>query len=157
RPPLSKGYLLGTEDRDSVFVKAPEWYADNDIEVDVANGSAVASIDRDRHLITLADDRHLPYDRLLLTTGARARTLDIPGADARGIHYLRTLEDSMALKKTLAEGGHTVIVIGAGWIGLELAAAARSSNNEVTVVARGDVPLAAALGAELGGVFRALH
>ncbi|TQL47056.1 NAD/ferredoxin-dependent reductase-like protein [Homoserinimonas aerilata] len=157
RPPLSKGYLLGKEDRDSVFVKPAEWYAENDVEVDVAEGSRVASVDLAGHHVTLTDDRTLPYDRLLLATGAQPRRLDVPGADARGIHYLRTLENSLELKKALSDGGRRVVVIGAGWIGLELAAAARGYNNEVTVVGHGDTPLAAALGTELGTMFKQLH
>lgn len=153
RPPLSKELMLGKDGRDSVFVHPDAWYHDQHIVV--ATGERVASLGD--HVVTLTGGREVPFDRLLLATGSTPRRLDLPGSDADGIHTLRTLDDSEALKSALEGGGKKVVVVGAGWIGLELAAAATTYGNEVTVVAPGRVPLASALGDELGTMFRELH
>jgi NADPH-dependent 2,4-dienoyl-CoA reductase/sulfur reductase-like enzyme len=153
RPPLSKELMLGKDGRDSVFVHPAAWYREKHIVL--ATGERVAGLGD--HVVTLAGGREVPFDRLLLATGSTPRRLDVPGADAGGIHTLRTIDDSEALKAVLEGGGRRVVVIGAGWIGLELAAAARTYGNDVTVVAPGTVPLARALGDELGTRFRELH
>jgi NADPH-dependent 2,4-dienoyl-CoA reductase/sulfur reductase-like enzyme len=153
RPPLSKELMLGKDPRDSVFVHPEAWYREKHIVV--STGERVERLGD--HVVTLAGGREVPYDRLLLATGSTPRRLDLPGGDAHGIHTLRTLDDSEALKSRLEGGGSRVVVIGAGWIGLELAAAARTYGNDVTVVAPGRVPLASALGDELGTMFRELH
>ncbi|GAA2071692.1 FAD-dependent oxidoreductase [Pseudolysinimonas kribbensis] len=153
RPPLSKAYLTGQDDRDSVFVHPAQWYRDQDVEVSL--GAHVDRIDDGR--VVLAGGEEVPFDRLLIATGAVPRRLHLPGSDADGIHYLRTLDDSEALKAVLAEPGHHVVVVGSGWIGLELAAAARGAGQDVTVVAPEQVPLAGPLGTELGTMFRELH
>jgi NADPH-dependent 2,4-dienoyl-CoA reductase/sulfur reductase-like enzyme len=107
--------------------------------------------------VTLAGGETVPYDRLLLATGAEPRRLSIPGADAHGIHSLRTLENSEGLRDALASGSKRVAVVGAGWIGLEVAAAARTYGNDVVVIGREKVPLEGPLGDELGSVFQRLH
>ncbi|MCU1439323.1 MAG: FAD-dependent oxidoreductase [Rhodoglobus sp.] len=155
RPPLSKEYFAGKEDKSSIFVHPEEWYRDNAIAL--TTGVRATGLDPRAHELTLHDGRVVGYDRLLLATGATPRRLDAAGGGAAGIHYLRTVEDSERLRDALAEGGRQVVVIGGGWIGLELAAGARSYGNEVTVVMRDAVPLESALGAELGTMFRELH
>lgn len=136
RPPLSKGYLLGKEERDSVFVHEPAWYARNDIELHL--GETVDAIDRTAKTVRFGEDGTVVrYDKLLLATGAEPRRLDIPGTDLAGVHHLRRLAHAERLKGVLAtlgrDNGHLVIA-GAGWIGLEVAAAAREYGAEVTVV-----------------------
>jgi NADPH-dependent 2,4-dienoyl-CoA reductase/sulfur reductase-like enzyme len=154
RPPLSKGYLLGKDGRESIFPLADGWYAGHD--VDLRRGVTVASIDRTGHRISLAGGDSLPYDRLLITTGASPRRLDIPGADLDGVRYLRTVGDSERLAAALRGGGR-VVIAGVGWIGLETAAAAREFGCEVTVVEPESGVLRRALGPELGEVFADLH
>ncbi|MBW8703628.1 Putidaredoxin reductase [Streptomyces sp. MBT84] len=159
RPPLSKGYLLGKEERDSVFVHEPAWYARNDVELHL--GQTVDAIDRGAKTVRFGDDGTLVhYDKLLLATGAEPRRLDIPGTDLAGVHHLRRLAHAERLKGVLTslgrDNGHLVIA-GAGWIGLEVAAAAREYGAEVTVVEHGPTPLHTVLGPELGNVFAELH
>ncbi len=158
RPPLSKGYLLGQDERDSVFVHEPAWYAEHDIELHL--GQPVTALDRAAKTVTLGDGTSLGYDKLLLATGAEPRRLDVPGTDLAGVHHLRRLAHAERLRSVLTslgrDNGHLVIA-GAGWIGLEVAAAARSFGAEVTVVEPDPTPLHAALGPELGGVFADLH
>jgi len=155
RPPLSKGYLQGSEERDAAFVHSEEWYGEHGVEL--STSARVASIDRQAGSVRLSDGETVPYDRLLLATGAQPRRLSIPGADARGIHYLRTLENSEELRDALAAGSKRVAIVGAGWIGLEIAAAARGYGNDVVVIGREKIPLEGPLGDELGLVFQRLH
>jgi 3-phenylpropionate/trans-cinnamate dioxygenase ferredoxin reductase subunit len=155
RPPLSKEYFAGKDEKSSIFVHPQEWYRDNAIEV--TTGVRATELHPDAHELTLDDGHVLGYDRLLLATGATPRRLEVAGSEAAGIHYVRTVEDSERLRDALAEGRRRVVVIGAGWIGLELAAGARTYGNEVTVVMRDAVPLESALGVELGTMFRELH
>ncbi|MET9169982.1 FAD-dependent oxidoreductase [Streptomyces misionensis] len=159
RPPLSKGFLLGKEERDSVFVHEPAWYAQHDIELHL--GQSVDRIDRTAKTVRYGDDGTLVrYDKLLLATGAEPRRLDIPGTDLAGVHHLRRLAHAERLKGVLAslgrDNGHLVIA-GAGWIGLEIAAAAREYGAEVTVIEPERTPLHGVLGPELGNVFAQLH
>jgi NADPH-dependent 2,4-dienoyl-CoA reductase/sulfur reductase-like enzyme len=154
RPPLSKGYLLGKDGRESIFPLADGWYAEHD--VDLRRGVTVMSIDRAGHRVTLEDGQSVPYDRLLITTGASPRRLNIPGADLDGVRYLRTVGNSERLAAALRGGGQ-VVIAGAGWIGLETAAAAREYGCEVTVVEPESGVLQRALGPELGEVFADLH
>jgi NADPH-dependent 2,4-dienoyl-CoA reductase/sulfur reductase-like enzyme len=155
RPPLSKQYLLGRADRDSVFVHDAGWYAEHD--VDLRTGVRAARLDPAAHRLTLDTGEELGYARLLLATGASPRRLPVPGADLDGVRYLRTLADADRLGTDLAAGGRRVVVVGAGWIGLEVAAAARSHGNDVTVVEPQPTPLHAVLGAQMGRVFARLH
>lgn len=159
RPPLSKGYLLGKDQRDSVFVHEPAWYARNDVELHL--GQTVDAIDRAARTVRYGDDGTLVrYDKLLLATGAEPRRLDVPGTGLVGVHHLRRLAHADRLKGVLTtlgrDNGHLVIA-GAGWIGLETAAAARSYGAEVTVIEPLPTPLHSVLGPELGAVFGELH
>lgn len=158
RPPLSKGYLAGKEERESVFVHEPSWYAASDIELHL--GQPAVQLDRDAKKVVLGDGTALPYDKLLLATGAEPRRLDIPGTELVGVHHLRRLAHAERLRKTLAglgrDNGH-LLIAGAGWIGLEVAAAARGYGAEVTVIEPEATPLHAVLGPEIGRLFADLH
>jgi 3-phenylpropionate/trans-cinnamate dioxygenase ferredoxin reductase component len=155
RPPLSKDYLLGKADRESPRVHAPEWYAEHQVEL--RTGVRATRLDPATHRLALDTGEELAYAKLLLATGASARRLPVPGADLEGVRYLRTFADSDRLLADLSGGGRRVVIVGAGWIGLEVAAAARSHGNEVTVVEPQPTPLHAVLGPEMGAVFARLH
>ena len=155
RPPLSKEYLTGRAERDTIFVHPAEWYSERNI--DFESTATVVSLNPEEHLVTLVDDRRFRYDRLLLATGATPRRLSNPGSTADGIHYLRTVEDSERLHKAIADGGRSIVIVGAGWIGLEVAAAARGYGNSVTAIGRETIPLQGPLGDELGRMFQELH
>ncbi|MDI3421138.1 NAD(P)/FAD-dependent oxidoreductase [Streptomyces luteolus] len=158
RPPLSKGFLLGKEERDSVFVHEPAWYAQHDIELHL--GLPAVAVDRADKAVRLGDGTRVRYDKLLLATGSEPRRLDIPGTDLAGVHHLRRIAHAERLKGVLAalgrDNGHLVIA-GAGWIGLEVAAAAREYGAEVTVVEPEATPLYSVLGPEIGRLFADLH
>ncbi|GHB24782.1 ferredoxin [Streptomyces xanthochromogenes] len=158
RPPLSKGFLSGKDERDSVFVHDHAWYAQHDIELHL--GQTVTTIDRTAKTVRLGDGTVIQYDRLLLATGAEPRRLDVPGTDLAGVHHLRRLAHSERLRHVLKalgrDNGHLVIS-GAGWIGLEVAAAARGYGAEVTVVEPEATPLHNVIGPELGQLFADLH
>jgi len=156
RPPLSKEYLMGRAERSATLVHPADWYAAH--EIDLRLGAWVASLDLPAHEVVLAGGERLGYTRLLLATGSSPR--HFRGAafpSVAGVHHLRTVTDAEALRAELAPGGRSVVVVGSGWIALEVAAAARGYGNEVTVLGRDDVPLEAALGHELGAYFAALH
>ncbi|GAA4152834.1 NAD(P)/FAD-dependent oxidoreductase [Actinomadura keratinilytica] len=155
RPPLSKGFLLGQEPREKAHVHDREWYEHNRVELRL--GTAATAVDPSRHRVTLAGGEEIGYDRLLLATGASPRRLEVPGSRLQGLYYLRSLADAAALREAIAPGGRRVVVAGAGWIGLETAAAARAYGNEVTVIEPEPTPLHAALGPEVGGLFADLH
>ncbi|GAA4861483.1 NAD(P)/FAD-dependent oxidoreductase [Saccharopolyspora cebuensis] len=152
RPPLSKGYLMGTEDFEVAHVHRPDWYAEHDVEL--RTRTEVTGLDRAAHRLALADGSALDYDKLLLTTGARPRTLPVPGAGS-ALH-LRTGLDSERLRATLAQI-RRLVVVGAGWLGLEVAAAARTNGVRVSVVDIAELPMQPALGREVGEVFARLH
>nr|WTB31064.1 FAD-dependent oxidoreductase [Streptomyces sp. NBC_00830] len=158
RPPLSKGYLSGKEARESVFVHETAWYAGADVELHL--GQPVTAIDRGARSVELGDGAVIHYDKLLLATGAEPRRLDIPGTDLAGVHHLRRLAHADRLKNVLSalgrDNGHLMIA-GAGWIGLEVAAAARGYGAEVTVVEPEATPLLRVIGPELGQIFTELH
>src|SRR5690349_15386040 len=154
RPPLSKGYLLGRDDRESIFVHEAGWYAAHD--VDLRLGVRAVRIDRPGRAVELSDGGRIGYDKLLLSNGASPRSLDVPGDDLDGVLYLRTVQDSERLSAAIRAGG-TVVIAGAGWIGLEVAAAAREFGCEVTVVEPLPGALHRQLGPEIGGMFGDLH
>jgi 3-phenylpropionate/trans-cinnamate dioxygenase ferredoxin reductase subunit len=155
RPPLSKDYLTGSKERDVIFVHDPGWYDEHRVEL--RSGVRAVALDPAAHEVETADGERIAYRALLLATGAAPRRLPAPGGDLDGVHYLRTAPDSDALKAALAPGDRSVVVVGAGWIGLEVAAAARSYGNAVTVVEPQPQPLRAVLGDEIGAVFARLH
>ncbi|MET9251554.1 FAD-dependent oxidoreductase [Nonomuraea sp. NPDC003709] len=154
RPPLSKTYLQDGGERQKIFVHDAAWYRDH--AVDLRTGVTVTEIDRAAHQVTLSDGERLRYDKLLLATGARPRRLTVPGHDRDNVLYLRTVDDSDRLRATLSAATR-IAVVGAGWVGLETAAAARAAGVEVTVVEQERQPLLAVLGPEIGAVFAGLH
>jgi 3-phenylpropionate/trans-cinnamate dioxygenase ferredoxin reductase component len=154
RPPLSKAYLQGKAERSSIYVHPREWYADSEVELRL--GATVTGIDRAARQVTLADGSRLGYAKLLLTTGSSPRRLPVPGADLDGVVYLRTVGDSDRLRAIFQQAPR-VAVIGAGWIGLESAAAAREAGADVTVLEVAGLPLLRVLGPEVAEVFARLH
>lgn len=168
RPPLSKDFLaekispvadayqeagrrLKLSD---IVVHDAAWYRAHDIELRLA--TPVTSLDPAGHRLGFADGDTFGYDRLVLATGCRSRHPPIPGADADRVHYLRTADDAAALDAVLSPGS-SLAVIGAGWIGLEVAASARQRGVDVTVAGRSELPLQRALGREAGRIFADLH
>ena len=154
RPPLSKEYLRGETDREQAYVHEAAFYEEHGIEL--RSGEHVVRLDPGRRELTLQSDEPLAYDRLLLATGSAPRRLSIPGSELEGVHYLRTFGDSDALRARLDAGGR-LVVIGAGWIGCEVAASARQRGIEVTVIAPHPVPFARVLGSEVGAIYRDIH
>ena len=154
RPPLSKGYLQGNDPRDGAFVHDAAWYAAHD--VDLRLGDAVTGLDLDAHDVLDSSGTRTGWDHLVLATGSEPRRLQVPGAHLDGVVYLRTLDDSDRLRAALATSGR-VVVVGGGWIGLEVAAAARAAGCEVTVLVRDPLPLVGVLGTELAETFADLH
>ena len=154
RPPLSKDYLAGKKSLSDFTVQNSDWYRDHN--VDLRLGSRVTSLDPAAHTVGLPDGTAVTYDKLLLATGSASRRPPIPGSDADGVHYLRTYDDAAALNSVLTEGS-SLAVVGAGWIGLEVAAGARQRGVNVTVVETAKHPLLAALGETVGEVFANLH
>ena len=154
RPPLSKDYLQGRSEREKVFVHPDGWYGEHDI--DLRLGTTVTGIDRDARQVRLAGGERVGYESLLLTTGSTPRVLPLPGADLAGVHYLRRLADAEQLKAAFAREPR-VVVIGAGWIGLEAAAAARAAGLDVTVLEQDELPLLRVLGRDSAQMFANLH
>ncbi|GAA4396049.1 FAD-dependent oxidoreductase [Tsukamurella soli] len=154
RPPLSKDYLNGKADRDSVFVHDAAWYAEQD--VDLRTDTVVTAIDRAAKRVEFADGDPVAYDKLVLATGSRPREFPGAGRDAAGAYYLRRLPDSDRLREML-KGANRIVLVGGGWIGLEVAAAARAAEVAVTVVEPGELPLITILGREVAQVFADLH
>ena len=153
RPPLSKGYLLGNDPIENAFVHEPAWYAEHD--VDLRTSTTVTAIDPAKHEIT-TDGETVGYDKLLLATGAQPRRLRMADESGTPTAYLRTIEDSDRLKVAF-DAGAKVGIIGAGWIGLEVAAAARTAGCEVTIFEQAELPLLAVLGPEVAQAFADLH
>jgi 3-phenylpropionate/trans-cinnamate dioxygenase ferredoxin reductase subunit len=154
RPPLSKGYLLGNDERTAAFVHDRAWYDTQNIEL--RTGVRAEALDPAARTVTLAGGERLTYDELLLTTGSVVRRLQVPGAELEGVHYLRRIDHSDALRGVLVEGAR-VVVVGGGWIGLEVAAAARTHGAEVTLVEVDTLPLRRVLGDQVAQVFADLH
>jgi len=154
RPPLSKDYLRGGAERHTLEVHDDAFYAAADIEL--RTGTTVQSLDTRSREVFLAGGERVRYDRLLLATGARPRRLELPGAHLDAIHELRTIADADALRARLVPGAR-VVVIGAGWIGCEVAASAREMGAEVDVIDPLSVPLERVLGSEVGAIYRDIH
>ncbi len=154
RPPLSKGYLLGNDPVEAAYVHEPQWYADHDVELHL--GTMVTGVDLAGRRVATATGRDFSYDRLLIATGSQPRRLAF--ADASGVPtaYLRTVEDSDRIRAAFGPG-RRLVVIGAGWIGLEVAAAARAAGTEVVVFEAAELPLLRVLGPQVAGIFADLH
>lgn len=154
RPPLSKDYLMGKHGREKIYVQPREWYGEHDVGLRL--GTRVTELDPAAHEVVLANGQRIGYSRLLLATGSSPRRLPVPGADLEGVLYLRYVGDSDRIKAAFANA-ERVAVIGAGWIGLETAAAARLAGAEVTVLEMAELPLLRVLGREVAEVFARLH
>lgn len=154
RPPLSKDYLQGKSERGTIYVHPKSWYADHG--VDLRTSTTVTAIDPSTHRVTLAVGDPVTYDKLLLATGASPRQLSVPGADRHRVYHLRRIEDCEQLKFAFTTASR-VVIVGAGWIGLEVAAAARAAGLEVIVLERGELPLLHVLGREAAELFARLH
>jgi 3-phenylpropionate/trans-cinnamate dioxygenase ferredoxin reductase component len=154
RPPLSKEYLAGKKNLADFTTASSAWYRDHHVELQL--GTEIVAVDPKGHTVSLPDDSTVRYDKLLLATGSQPRRPPIPGADADGVHYLRTIDNAATLNSLLVEGS-SLAVVGAGWIGLEVAAGARDRGVAVTVVEATELPLETALGREVGEVFAKLH
>src|SRR4029078_1455301 len=153
RPPLSKAYLKGTGGPDSLMFRPEKFYHDQ--KIDLISDRAV-SIDRAAHKVLLGSGASLDYGHLVLATGARNRLLDIPNANLDSVRYLRTLDESQSLRDYIAPG-QRVVVIGAGFIGLEFAATARAKGLEVDVIELAPRVMARAVTAEISDYFQSRH
>ena len=154
RPPLTKEYLRGESDRDAVYVHPETFYAEQ--RITLRPGTAVRAIEPAAREVVLEGGERLPFDRLLIATGASPRTLPLPGADLPGVFGLRTLVDADALRAA-AQDAERIVVIGAGWIGCEVAASLRMMGRTVVLIAPERILLERVLGPEIGGVYRDLH
>jgi 3-phenylpropionate/trans-cinnamate dioxygenase ferredoxin reductase subunit len=154
RPPLSKEYLRGDMPREKIFIATLETYREQEIELRL--GVRATRIDPREHSLELEGGERLGYDKLLLATGGRERRLSVPGSDLDGIYYLRTVADCERIAEELRPG-RRLVVIGAGFIGAEVAATARGMGLEVSVLEMALVPLGRVLGEELGRIFAEIH
>ncbi|HEY0107173.1 MAG TPA: FAD-dependent oxidoreductase [Rhizomicrobium sp.] len=154
RPPLSKAYLMGTMERDRLFLKPDAFYRDANCELVL--GVAATKIDRAAKTVALADGRHLPYDKLLIATGSRVRKIRCPGADLPGVHYLRGIEDVDGLRAVF-EPGKKLAIVGGGYIGLEVAAVAAKRGIDVTVFEAMDRVMARAVSIPVSDFYDKVH
>ncbi len=154
RPPLSKDYLRGERD-DAPWVHDASWYDEHGIEL--KTGRTVSMVHPADRQVLLEGGDPVTWDKLLFATGAEPRRIGVPGHELNGVHYLRDLESSDSLGAAIADGSARVAVVGAGWIGSEVAASARQKGCEVTVIEPAEVPLERVLGKRMGGVYRDIH
>ncbi len=150
RPPLSKGLLLGFDDPDQVFVHSADYYSENRIET--MYGKPLVAADAAAKTVTVEGGVKLGYDKLLVATGTTPRRLKVPGSDLAGVHYLRTLDQSKAILGAIKEA-KTAVIVGAGFIGMELAAAFIESNLKTTMIVRDDGLFAKLASASLSEFF----
>lgn len=153
RPPLSKTFLAGTKTLEELLIRKPEFYEKERV---VFRHARVTAIDRDAGTVRLGDDETLAYDELVLCTGARPRPLEVAGMDLRGVHYLRNAADIEAIRGSLVAAQHAVIV-GAGYIGLEAAAALRKAGTAVTVLEAADRVLQRVTAPEVSAFYDRVH
>jgi 3-phenylpropionate/trans-cinnamate dioxygenase ferredoxin reductase subunit len=154
RPPLSKDYLQGKSKKDEIYVHPDDWYPSHDVELILE--TRVTDADASGHEIALSDGQRLRYTKLVLATGSSPRRVSVPGADLDGVLYLRRVEDSERIRETLGSASR-IAVIGGGWIGLEVTAAARLAGVEVTLIEQAKLPLLRVLGPEVAEIFADLH
>lgn len=154
RPPLTKHFLQGVAGGHRLFIHDDGYYVEHAIELRLS--TRVTALETGERRVVLESGETIGYDAVLLTTGAEARRIRIPGSELSGVHYLRSLADAEALKETLSRAGR-VVVVGAGWIGCEAAASAREMGVEVAMAAPGRLPLERVLGTEMGTFFRDVH
>lgn len=154
RPPLSKAYLKGELEAERLFLKPVDYYAEHD--VDLITGDAASAIRPGDHEVTLAGGRTLAWDRLVIATGARPRKLALPGADLEGVSELRTLADVDRIRTAAVAGGR-LVVVGAGYIGLEAAAVGAQLGMKVTVLEALPQVLSRVAGPEIGAFYTRVH
>ncbi len=154
RPPLSKKFLAGELELERLYVKPAQFYADKGVELRL--GTRVASIELAARRLRLADGGEVAWDRLLLTLGSRVREMKVPGADLAGVHYLRTIDDVHAIQPAFVTGSK-LVVVGGGYIGLEVAAIARTHGLDVTVVEMAERVLARVVCPQVSAHYRTLH
>jgi 3-phenylpropionate/trans-cinnamate dioxygenase ferredoxin reductase subunit len=154
RPPLSKGVMLGNDAEESAFVHPQDWYDER--HVDLRLGVAADRLDTEAKTVTLSDGSQVAWDKVLLATGSSVRKLEVPGSELADVFYLRSMKDSAAIRARLVAGSE-VVIIGAGWIGLEVAAAARQHGAEVTILEPQSAPLLGVVGEQIGSWFADLH
>jgi 3-phenylpropionate/trans-cinnamate dioxygenase ferredoxin reductase subunit len=154
RPPLSKKFLAGDMAAERLLLKPAGFYDDPMIELRLS--TRVASIERDAHYVTTDSNAQLHYDELVIATGSRVRPLSIDGTDLRGVHYLRTIDDVAAIREDF-EAGSKLVVIGAGYIGLEIAAVARQAGLDVTVVEMADRVMSRVVSPEISDFYQIEH
>ena len=154
RPPLSKEFLSGAKEQEKLYFKTQDFYTEQSIELHL--GAEALALDTSSNTVTLSNGDALHYDKLLLATGSQVKRLPIPGADLDGVHYLRNIEDSKAIAQSMSGAGRAVIV-GAGFIGSEVAAVCKAAGLEVTVLEIQSQPMAHILGAEMGAIYANLH
>ena len=154
RPPLSKKYLAGELPRDRLFLRPATFYAEKGVTLE--QNARVEELDAGGRQLRLRDGRTLGYDRLLLATGSRVRTLDVPGATLHGVYYVRTIADVDGITAHLREGAR-VVLVGAGYIGLEVAAVARQRGFDVTVLEAAERVMSRAVSVEVAAFYEARH
>jgi NADPH-dependent 2,4-dienoyl-CoA reductase/sulfur reductase-like enzyme len=153
RPPLSKDLLRSEKEPASTYVQPADWYAEHDVVV--RTGTRVTVLDLDADTVH-TDHGETPFSSLLLATGARPRRLPLEPTEAVEVRYLRSLGDALSLRDRLGPD-HRLLVVGAGWIGMEVAASARQLGTAVTVVEPHEEPLLTVLGPDIGARFAAVH
>jgi len=154
RPALSKRVLTGEDEPDSTYVHKPTYYDEHQIELKL--GVSAMTINRSAKSVSLSDGTSLDYTKLMIATGSQLRRLSLPGSDLAGIHYLRGIDDSLMIRAKLSAGAK-IVVVGGGYIGLEVAAAARKCNCQVTVIEMMNQLLNRAAAPEIGAIFEAIH
>ena len=154
RPPLSKAYYSGDVSKDKLLIRNQAFYEKSEVELKL--GLRTESIDRELKSVTLDNAETVFYDKLILATGTRARHLNIPGADSPEVHYLRTMADVDGIKSSLVKGAK-LLIVGAGYIGLEVAASAVKQGIDVTVLESMDRVLARVTGPEISDFYQQLH
>lgn len=154
RPPLSKSYLQGKKSLEQTFAEPAEWYAEHGVTLRL--GERATSLDLESHELELESGERLPFAHLVLATGASPRTLPLPGADLTGVLTLRRVADSDTIRDVLA-AKEQLVIIGGGWIGLEVAAAAKQAGLDVTVLEGAGLPLQRILGDRVAAHFADLH
>jgi 3-phenylpropionate/trans-cinnamate dioxygenase ferredoxin reductase component len=154
RPPLSKEYLRGDATAESTLLRPASWYEENEVELHL--GARARVVDPEARTVVLDDDSQIRYDRVLVATGGRHRRPALPGGDLEGIHYLRTIEESDAIREE-ARAGRKAVVVGAGFIGCEVAASFRQLGVEVEMVEILGAPLERGVGPEIGRLFADIH
>ncbi|GLY64219.1 NAD(P)/FAD-dependent oxidoreductase [Amycolatopsis taiwanensis] len=154
RPPLSKDFLAETPEPQPLPLRAQRFFVEN--RINLRTDATVTALDRARQVVVLDGGEELPYTALVLATGATTRTLAVPGIDLAGVHELRTLSDAGKLRAALGTA-RSVVVVGAGFIGLEFAAAARKRGVDVTVIEAAERPMGRAVSPEMGDFFAGAH